>query len=98
MKRGISLLLCMLLMLGACGAGEEEERGGLVFALEWMKSDSVRGQENAVISPASAYLALTMAAMGAEGGDEGRAGAPVRRGRGEMARPRGGADEGSDEG
>ena len=67
MKRGISLLLCMLLMLGACGAGEEEERGGLVFALEWMKSDSVRGQENAVISPASAYLALTMAAMGAEG-------------------------------
>ena len=67
MKRGISLLLCMLLMLGACAVGESESRGGLAFALEWMKSDSVRGQENAVISPASAYLALTMAAMGAEG-------------------------------
>lgn len=67
MKRGISLLLCMLLMLGACAVGESESRGGLAFALEWMKSDSVRGQENAVISPVSAYLALTMAAMGAEG-------------------------------
>lgn len=66
MKRGISLLLCMLLALSACAFGEETH-GGLAFALEWMKSNSVRGQENAVISPVSAYLALTMAAMGAEG-------------------------------
>ncbi len=67
MKRGISLLLCLLLALSVCASGENAECGGMNFALEWMKSDSVRGQENAVISPASAYLALTMAAMGAEG-------------------------------
>lgn len=67
MKRGMSFLLCLLLALSACAIGEEEGHGGLAFALEWMKSDSVREQENAVISPVSAYLALTMAAMGAEG-------------------------------
>lgn len=67
MKRGISLLLCLLLALSACASGEGEAHGGMAFALAWMKSDSVRGEENAVISPVSAYLALTMAAMGAEG-------------------------------
>lgn len=62
-RRFIAMALILALMMPAALAGGDITG----FGLEWLKQTSMEGEENAVISPASAYFALVMAALGAEG-------------------------------
>ena len=66
----ISLLLILAMLLGGLPALAEEETPsvpGADFALKLFAQQARRGEKNAVLSPVSAYLALLLAAQGAEG-------------------------------
>jgi len=66
----ISLLLILAMLLGGLPALAEEETPsvpGADFALKLFAQQATRGEKNAVLSPVSAYLALLLAAQGAEG-------------------------------
>ncbi len=72
MKRIIALVLAVFLMSGtAATAGaqgtENLNKGAVSFSLELFDKALNSGDKNVVISPVSAYLALSLAAAGAEG-------------------------------
>ena len=59
----VFLALALFFSAAAVSEGSPVTR----FGIEWMKTKAVLGEENAVISPASGYFALVLAALGAQG-------------------------------
>lgn len=72
MKRIVALTLAIILLSGltaTAGAQEAEDlnKGALAFSLKLFEQAVQSGDKNVVISPVSAYLALSLAAEGADG-------------------------------
>lgn len=65
LEKILAFLIMAALLLSA--AAVSEGSGVTDFGIKWMRTESITDEENAVVSPVSGYLALAMAAMGAEG-------------------------------
>ena len=64
MKKVVTIMMIISLLFSAAVA---EGSAVTRFGIDWMRTSAVSGEENAVISPASGYFALALAALGAEG-------------------------------
>lgn len=63
----VTAMLVTLAMLSSFAASAQTGSAVTQFGLEWMKTESITKTDNAVISPLSAYFALVMLTMGAQG-------------------------------
>ncbi len=66
MKKRVAALMLALIMLSFPAFADSGD-ALTDFGVKWLSLDSVGGSENPVFSPASAYFALSMVALGAKG-------------------------------